>query len=97
MTGKSPRDCDAPKWARFKARDESGEWYWYECRPNYYKKTGQWSAARGQCERVENWQSGATAESANKVNGTEAISEIQGRSGTAPTESAAAAAKATGT
>ncbi|SBV37799.1 conserved hypothetical protein [uncultured Stenotrophomonas sp.] len=48
MQLKSPRDADAPAWARYKAKDDNGTWHWFECKPNYYKKTGQW-CAKGRC------------------------------------------------
>ena len=28
-----PDDADAPEWARFKAQDAGGDWYWYEFEP----------------------------------------------------------------
>lgn len=26
---------DAPEWARWLARDDDGDWYWYESKPNW--------------------------------------------------------------
>ncbi len=53
MATKSPRDPDAPIWARYKAQDDDGTWHWFECNPNYYRKVGKWAAASGNCEVAE--------------------------------------------
>ena len=82
MSGKSPRDCDAPAWARYKARDDDGQWHWFECHPKYYKHTGKF-VARGECQRIENWRSDATAASARQAAGSAATSATREKSATA--------------
>ena len=39
---------DAPKWAQYLARDPSGAWIWYECKPKAYRYPSEWrSSGRG--------------------------------------------------
>jgi len=37
-----PDDADAPEWARFKAQDKGGTWYWYEARPVALSEDAEW-------------------------------------------------------
>ena len=38
--------ANAPKWAQWVAMDESGNWYWYECKPTL-GSWGEWDHPTG--------------------------------------------------
>ncbi|WNV50635.1 hypothetical protein [Pseudomonas phage Rollin] len=43
--------ADAPEWAKYKAQDADGDWYWYEKRPE--QCAGLWSANNGTHKRAQ--------------------------------------------
>jgi len=43
-----PDDADAPEWARFKAQDGDGRWFWYESAPQWGLEEGDvWTVIKG--------------------------------------------------
>ena len=38
---------DAPSWANFRAQDDNGEWYWFECKPKFNAHRGTWNEDKG--------------------------------------------------
>lgn len=42
----------APEWARYKAQDEDGRWWWYECRPSEDCLVSGWTRDHGRYTRT---------------------------------------------
>lgn len=72
---------DAPEWARFKAQDQSGEWWWYEDRPD--RSARMWVAV---AEEVPGSAGGAMVAAAGAQNPNWRDTLIERTSGQDPQE-----------
>ena len=47
---------DAPEWAKWIAKDLSGQWWWYENKPE--RRATRWVAQNGKCdpENISHWE-----------------------------------------